>query len=354
MEKTRSAPYTSGMQEVKTETRPPQTVVAPDPLQPLLSESFSLAHLSDLHLTTLENVKVPQLLSKRMLGYFSWRRKRRVVHRLDIVEALLEDLRATRPDHIAVTGDLTHLGLPNEFAEARQWLTRLGSPEQVTVIPGNHEAYAGRDWFRSCAMWAPYLNSDVEWGFSKTADFFPSLRIRGQVALIGLCSARPSLPFLAIGSLGKKQLAGLETLLWKTGEEELLRIILIHHPPVPGIIKWRKRLIDGRAFAAIVARSGAELVLHGHAHAPTLSVLPTPTGDIPVIGTPSASELNPSSGRCASYNIYRLNRIGLNWELTMSVRVYSEASGRFVAEKATTLSIPHFATTKNQLNPAPF
>ena len=354
MEKTRSAPYTSGMPEVKPKTMPPQAVAAPEPLQPLVSESISLAHLSDLHLTTLKKVKVPQLLSKRMLGYFSWRRKRRVIHRLDIVEALLDDLRANCPDHIAVTGDLTHLGLPEEFAEARQWLTRLGPPEQVTVIPGNHEAYVGRAWDKSCVIWAPYLVSNRNLDIPKTAGYFPSLRVLGQVALIGLCSARPSLPFLAIGSLGKKQLAGLETLLWKTGEEKLLRIILIHHPPVPGIIKWRKRLIDGRAFAAIVARCGAELVLHGHAHAPTLSVLPTPSGDIPVIGTPSASELNPSSGRCARYNIYRLNRIGLNWELTVLVRVYAEASGRFVAEKAITLSIPHVAPTKNPLNPAPF
>jgi len=169
-----------------------------------------------------------------MLGYFSWWRKRRVVHSLEIIESLLSDLRNTRPDHIAVTGDLTHLGLPHEFAEARHWLTLLGIPEQVTVVPGNHEAYAGRHWSRSCAIWAPYLKSDVQQDFSSTAVFFPSLRIRGQVALIGLCSARPSLPFLAIGSLGKKQLTELAGLLKKTGEAGLMRIILIHHPPVAG------------------------------------------------------------------------------------------------------------------------
>jgi 3',5'-cyclic AMP phosphodiesterase CpdA len=339
------------MMEVKPEITPLIAEATGEPSQLPRLQSFSLAHVSDLHLTTLKKIKIPQLLSKRMLGYFSWWRKRRVVHSLDVIESLLLDLRHTRPDHIAVTGDLTHLGLPHEFAEARHWLTLLGLPEQVTVIPGNHEAYADRDWIRSCAIWAPYLSSDVTQGFARTADFFPSLRIRGQVALIGLCSARPSLPFLAIGSLGKKQLTELEGLLQKTGEAGLMRIILIHHPPVAGTIQWRKHLTDSDSFHDVLMRHGAELVLHGHTHTPTLSALPTPAGDIPVIGAPSASELNPASGRCARYNIYRLQRVGLRWELAMSVRVYSRDLGRFIHEEETTLSVPYFAPTNNLFNP---
>jgi 3',5'-cyclic AMP phosphodiesterase CpdA len=315
-------------------------------------DRFSLAQISDLHLTTLENIKIPELLNKRMLGYLSWWRKRRIVHRLDVVEALLEDLRVNRPDHIAVTGDLTHLGLPAEFAEASQWLTRLGPPEQVTVIPGNHEAYAGRAWFRSCAMWAPYLESDVKLEIPMTAGFFPSLRIRKEVALIGLCSARPSLPFLAIGSLGRNQLAGLETLLKRTGEAGLTRFILIHHPPVRGTIKWRKRLIDSKAFAKVIARQGAELILHGHGHAPTAAQLQTPAGFAPVVGAASASELNPWSGMSAKYNIYTLQRTGSNWEISMSTRGFSEATGRFVPEREETLIIRHLESKDRHLKPA--
>ena len=149
------------MMKVKTESDlPPASRYRGDNCRRPGGESFSLAHLSDLHLTTLENAKITQLLNKRLLGYFSWRRKRRIVHSRAIIDALLEDLRLTRPDHVAVTGDLTHLGLPEEFAEAGRWLPVLGTPDQVTVIPGNHEAYTGSAWSRSCAMWAPYLASD--------------------------------------------------------------------------------------------------------------------------------------------------------------------------------------------------
>jgi 3',5'-cyclic AMP phosphodiesterase CpdA len=264
------------------------------------------------------------------------------VHRLDIVEALLEDLKTTRPDHIAVTGDLTHLGLPDEFTDAGQWLARFGSPDQVTVIPGNHEAYVGQQWSAQLSPWVPYLISDDRQDSAPAGELFPSLRIRGKVALIGLCSARPSLPFLAVGSLGEKQLGILAELLQETGKAGLLRVVLIHHPPVSGTIKWRKRLVDNSAFAEVIAHFGAELVLHGHTHAETFSELQTPAGKVPVIGVPSASELNPHSERCAKYNLYLIKKNGDRWVLKMLVRGYSEESGKFDQEQATDLMLPQF------------
>ena len=330
------------MSEVKKETSPARPEGSEPSVPSPASGSFTLAHVSDLHLTSLKGAAIGQLLSKRILGYLSWWRKRRQVHRLDIVEALLEDLKTARPDHIAVTGDLTHLGLPDEFTDAGQWLARFGTPDQVTVIPGNHEAYVGQKWSAQLSAWAPYLTSDDRQDSSRTGELFPSLRIRGKVALIGLCSARPSLPFLAVGSLGEKQLGILAELLQETGEAGLLRVVLIHHPPVPGTIKWRKRLVDNRAFAEVIARCGAELVLHGHSHAQTFSQLQTPTGKVPVIGVPSGSELNPRSERCAKYNLYLIKKNGDRWDLKMLVRGYSEESGKFDQEQEANLKLPQF------------
>ena len=308
--------------------------------EPSESKSFSLAHLSDPHLTSLVDIKFSQLFNKRIFGYLSWLRKRRFVHRREIIDSLVADLHITRPDHITITGDLTHLGLPMEYIEARQWLNSLGSPEQITVIPGNHEAYWGRSWFEKCSMWEPYLQSDTNLNISRTANFFPSLRIRGEVALIGLCSARPSPPLLATGSLGQEQLAGLETLLQQTGRQGLLRVVLIHHPPLAGIVKRRKCLTDSQLFIDVLERCGAELVLHGHAHVATVNSMQTATGAIPVIGVPSASELNPRSGHYAQYNIYQLKRTATSWNMTMQVRGYSVTRKCFVPEQEVMLEIP--------------
>ena len=58
-----------------------------------------------------------------------------------MLAALVADLKARTPDHIAVTGDLVNLSLPSEFVAARAWLDALGNPRDVSVVPGNHDAY---------------------------------------------------------------------------------------------------------------------------------------------------------------------------------------------------------------------
>lgn len=348
VEKTETVLYTPCMLDVKQETPQNHLETASEEAQPPRADSFYLAHLSDLHLTSLLDIKFSELFNKRILGYLSWRRKRRAVHRLDIVESLMKDLDEVCPDHVAITGDLTHIGLPREFAEAAHWLSRLGPPEQVTVIPGNHEAYAGRKWFENLSLWTPYLLSESKPVSPQAGSFFPTLSLRGQIALIGLCSARPSLPFLAVGSLGETQLGALAKLLEKSGEAGYIRVILVHHPPVSGTMEWRKRMVDTEAFSEVVSRYGAELVLHGHTHSPTFRELQTPAGKIPVIGAPSGSELNPHAARCAKYNLYRIRRNDVNWELTMFVRGYSEKSGTFVEEQEIALNIPFIQPGERQ------
>ena len=127
------------------------------------------------------------------------------------------------------------------------------SPQRLTVVPGNHDAYVAAPFLETFAKWAPYLAAD-EGAFT---GLYPNLRVRGPAALIGLSSARPSAPFMAVGSLGRAQLKRLEELLAQTGRRGLLRIVLLHHPPVAGSIIWRKRLTDADPLARVLARQGA-------------------------------------------------------------------------------------------------
>ena len=98
-----------------------------------LSSVFRLAHISDLHLSGLPPVAWSELANKRLLGYLSWRLRRRRLHLGLILDALVRDLHALRPNHVAITGDLVNLALPGEFAEAATWLRRLGSPESEQI-----------------------------------------------------------------------------------------------------------------------------------------------------------------------------------------------------------------------------
>jgi len=123
--------------------------------------AFTLAHLSDPHLPPLPAARLRDLAGKRALGYLNWRRNRHKYHRREVLDALVSDLQAERPDHIAVTGDLVNLALEAEFAPARAWLESVGAPDRVTVIPGNHDAYVRVTQHRFAEAWGSYLDGDA-------------------------------------------------------------------------------------------------------------------------------------------------------------------------------------------------
>ena len=303
---------------------------------------FTIAHLSDLHLCSLKDLRAHELMNKRILGYLSWRLHRNSVHHDDVLSALVEDLHTLNPDHIAVTGDLTHLGTAGQFHMAQQFLHRLGPPTTVTVIPGNHDAYIKTDWNDTFAKWAAYMASEGE----KPPDEapatgrieFPTLRVHGQVAVIGVSSALPSAPFLAVGSVGRSQMQRLEKILKELGRRQVCRIVLIHHPPVNGVVKWRKRLTDAASFRAVIKRCGVELVLHGHVHRSSFTDLHTPAGRAAVISVPSASALSENDARRARYHLYHIEQSSQGFDIKLSVRGYSVQENRFRAEGEKNLS----------------
>ena len=258
---------------------------------------FVLAHLSDPHLAPLPEPTWRELMGKRATGYLNWQRKRRLLHRSDILSKVVADLKGRKPDHIIVTGDLINIALAAEYAPARAWLASLGSPENVSVVPGNHDVYVRAA--QPHVHWDDYMRGD------EIGDVgFPFLRRRGAVALIGVSSAVPCPPFTATGMVGEAQIERLAALLEASGRERLFRVVAIHHPPSSSRKRHFKRLIDGARLRNTLARHGAELVIHGHDHISSYVLLKGPHRPIPVIGVASASEVSALSR--PGYNLYRI------------------------------------------------
>jgi len=291
-----------------------------------------LAHITDLHLPPLPRVGVRTLANKRVLGYLSWQRKRKHEHRGEVLDALVRDLAAQAPDHVAVTGDLTNLGLPEEYRAAAAWLNGLGAPDGVSVVPGNHDTYIATAPGETHNLWAPWTRGD------DLARGYPYLRRRGRISLIGASTAVPTLPFQASGRLGPAQLHRLDTLLRQEGAAGRLRVLLLHHPPQPGVVGVRKGLRDAPALRALLAEVGADLVLHGHLHLPMRHTLPGPRGDIPVLGAGSAS-LSGHAGRpAAQYHLLALDAEGQR--VTVASRGYDAGRDAFVAVAEDSLALP--------------
>jgi 3',5'-cyclic AMP phosphodiesterase CpdA len=263
--------------------------------------SFTLAHLSDAHIGPLPQPRRRELVGKRLTGYLNWTRARAHIHDMDLLAALVADMKAQHPDHIAMTGDILNIGLKAEFPLARQWLETLGPPADVSFVAGNHDAYVRGTMPDLARTFAPWTQSDHgEAGY-------PYLRVRKNVALIGLSSGVPTPPFIASGRLGRKQCEAAAKLLAEAGRAGHIRVVLIHHPPHKSGASFGRALTDAEDFAAVIRRSGAELILHGHNHRLMITHMEGPERPVPVVGVASASALRGTPGHRAGYHVFTID-----------------------------------------------
>jgi 3',5'-cyclic AMP phosphodiesterase CpdA len=292
---------------------------------------FTLAHLSDPHLTSLRGARPRDLVNKRILGYLSWWRRRRRVHRVETLEAVVADMHESLPDHVAVTGDLTHIGLPDECAAALRWLQSLGAADRISLVPGNHDRYVAAPFDATVGLWRDYFRGD------DGATAFPFVRRRDGVALIGVDTAVPTAPFLASGEVGDLQLERLARVLDETAVEGCFRVVLLHHSPLMDGHIRRKRLTDARDITDVLTEHGAQLVIHGHGHEERVDRLSSAHGPMLVVAVPSASYNAP--GR-AGWNQYRISADAAGWRLDLTTRRTTQGGFATTSRETLTWTAP--------------
>ena len=291
-----------------------------------------LAHLTDLHFPIMAPPRAGDLLSKRLLGYLSWRRKRRFRHMASALNAVLSDCLAARPDLTVISGAAVNLALPAEFEAAAASLDAF-DPARTVFTPGNHDTYVDAPWEGGLGRLA-FLMRGERMGEAGTREAtapgdFPFVRREGGVAVILANSAPPTAPGLAAGRLGAGQLARLKVELLAARERGEARVLALHHPVTAGAVSRRKALDDAAALRALLAETGVDLVLHGHMHKPHWASVETPDGPRPVVGGGSAS--HPSADgdyRPARYNLFEISRDTGQWRIDVEVRELDPGSGR--------------------------
>jgi 3',5'-cyclic AMP phosphodiesterase CpdA len=158
----------------------------------------------------------------------------------------------TRPDLIAVTGDLTERGTPDEYVTVKTQLDRLDAP--YIVIPGNHD---DRDNMKQAFSDADYLQTDSSF-LQYVIDSYP-LRI---IALDTVVPGRSE------GELCTGRLQWLADTLAQAPDRATC--ILMHHPPFATGIRHMDEmgLLRGRAaFEQIISGyRNVERILCGHLH----------------------------------------------------------------------------------------
>ncbi len=102
-----------------------------------------------------------ELASKRITGFVNWHRNRSRHLFTGTLDTLLADIEKKDPDHLAITGDLVNLASSLEIKAVTEWLEDAGKPENISVVPGNHDAYVPGAYEKTTRAWYPYMRATM-------------------------------------------------------------------------------------------------------------------------------------------------------------------------------------------------
>jgi 3',5'-cyclic AMP phosphodiesterase CpdA len=219
-----------------------------------------IAHLSDVHLLeSRQRVGERYSLRTRLVSYARALDAKRRAENLRRALAV-----ASRADHVVVTGDLTEMGSDAQFGVLAEILhdSKI-TPERVTLVPGNHDAYTSADgWTRALAGPLRELAATSAGDPGKIVDL-------GALTLLPVDATR----FQSIAQSGgevRPELA--DALDARLSDADVARrpvVVVQHHPPfAPQGRVWR--WVDGLRGAARlldVLRTHVNVsLLHGHKH----------------------------------------------------------------------------------------
>lgn len=186
--------------------------------------------------------------------------------RIARARAALRNAREARPDHVVLTGDLTEDGTPAQLSLLAELLLESGLDERhVTIVPGNHDAYGGKNAFAD-ALSGPLSAFSAASGDREPIDL-------GDAWLLPVDSTIDQHFVRAAGRLGRRQRDRVASV---AGEGRTV-VVAQHHPPLRhscSLLSWFQELVDLDATTDLVARRPNVHVIHGHVHGRADHVLP--------------------------------------------------------------------------------
>jgi Icc protein len=201
---------------------------------------FLLAQISDLHIMTRGRLARSGVDTPAMV-------RSCVSHILALKQ---------HPDAVAVTGDLTDHGRPEEYDMLRELLAPLHMP--IYLIPGNHD---DRHALRAAFPDHAYLRQSAEL-VQYVIDAHP-LRIVALDTLI---------PGQGGGEVGEESLGWLDRTLESAPDAPA--VVLMHHPPFKTYISYMDDygLRNPEPLAAVIGHHPqVQAILCGHVHRPIVA-----------------------------------------------------------------------------------
>jgi len=203
-----------------------------------------------------------------------------------LAHRVIDGINAAEPDLVAIPGDLTAFGYPDELDLARQLVDTVSAAD-VLVIPGNHDC-RNVGYVRFEELFGPrYFSARLPF----SADGKPDATVR----VIAVDSSKPDLDD---GEVGRDRHAWLAAQLDEPAD---FKIVMLHHHlvSIPRTGRERNIVWDAGDVLEILAEHGADLVLAGHKHVPYV----WPIAGMLVTTSGTASTWRTRGAAPPSYNI---------------------------------------------------
>jgi 3',5'-cyclic AMP phosphodiesterase CpdA len=243
--------------------------------------------------------------------------------RLDSLRELILEI---GPDAVAVSGDLTQRCTKTEFAEAREYLDKIGKVAPYVVIPGNHDIR----WLGAVTrnMGGLFRQQAHKLKYSRYTRYIsenlsPSLEVPGAV-IAGLNTAhgitRGSITkrFKDLGVIGYVRPEDIDYVreVFENASPDAARIVMIHHNPIRGELTGRHGLANTEQALHAFAGLGTELVLCGHDHLQAIHNVERGVHGL-VISTAGTISNRFRPGRASSFNLVTID------ERTLRITTYA-------------------------------
>jgi 3',5'-cyclic AMP phosphodiesterase CpdA len=166
--------------------------------------------------------------------------------------------------HVVISGDLTEIGSDAQFEALAASLHDSGiTPDRVTLVPGNHDAYTSHDGWRRA------LGGPLEAFRASSASEPGQVVDRGEVVFLPIDSTCYQSIARSGGELTAETAAALARRLNDPALQSRAVVLVQHHPPFqhkPGPWNWIDGLRGSARLTELLAKHTNVQVLHGHLH----------------------------------------------------------------------------------------
>lgn len=237
-----------------------------------------------------------------------------VAERLD---ALREFIARSRPDAVAVSGDLTQRCSNREFSNARAYLDALAKTAPCVVIPGNHDIRWLGAVARNLGFAGLFREQAHRFKYSRyvrhiSDDLSPSLEVPGAViagvnTAHGITRGALTHRFRDLGVIGQVKHADMVRVkkIFENAARDAARIVMMHHNPIRGELSGRHGLANTEQALHAFSDLGTELILCGHDHQDAIHTIERGAHGV-IISTAGTISNRIRPGRASSFNVVEI------------------------------------------------